>query len=97
MGLLHFREYDIKMDRATVAGIGELVRQAAAMVIKEKGYGPETLLLEICGGYRRGKDSNGRLVGGYMARGRVTSCRFVYVQGMPTSWSPVPKRAGRKG
>ncbi len=59
MGLLYFEEYSVKMSRAQVEGLEALVREAAVKALAEKGLGPETLLLEVCGGYRRGKEENG--------------------------------------
>jgi DNA polymerase/3'-5' exonuclease PolX len=47
------------MSRGQVEGVAALVREAAVKALQEKGMGPETLLLEICGGYRRGKEENG--------------------------------------
>lgn len=59
MGVVHFRDYSQKMDRPTVAAIEAVVRQAALTVLERRGLGPETLLLETCGGYRRGKEWSG--------------------------------------
>ncbi len=59
MGVLHFRDYSQRMSRASVAALEALVRRAALTALQRRGLGPETLLLETCGGYRRGKESNG--------------------------------------
>ena len=56
MGVVHFRDYTQQMDRTTVAELEALVKQAALTVLDRRGLGPETLLLETCGSYRRGKE-----------------------------------------
>lgn len=57
--MLYFRDYSHKMSRPTVAGLEAVVKEAALAVLERRGFGPEALLLETCGGYKRGKEWNG--------------------------------------
>lgn len=59
LGILFVDEYSVKMTRCQVAALEGIVREAALKALAARGLGAETLLLQTCGGYLRGKVLNG--------------------------------------